>query len=441
MKVNAELRKLVLGVEKKVPLANGQYVTGINFDNAATTPPFISVMEEIMDFTPWYSSIHRGTGYKSKVSSQLYEEGRTIIKRFVNGDEKRDVVIYTKSTTESINILCHRLSQENKQQIILSTDMEHLANDLPWREKFQVEYVEIDENGKLSLYDLEKKLLQYKGKVKLVTVTGASNVTGYINPIYKIATLAHKYGTQILVDGAQLVPHAPFDMRPFDSPEHIDYLVFSAHKMYAPFGIGILIGDKRTFEKGEPVYKGGGNVRLVSHEFIELEDPPAKDESGTPNVIGVAALVRGIKTLGSIGMNEIHQYESDLINYAIAGLESIPKIQLYCHGEKNEKRVSLISFVMEGIHHNVLAQILSYEAGIAVRNGLFCAHPYVEKLLNMSIEELEYFHKNHDVSVPGLVRISLGLYNNYYEIDILLEKLQQISRKLNYYQQKYKYMK
>lgn len=441
LELSTVLRRLVIGAGTKIPLGNGEYVTEINFDNAATTPPLRSVMREIIDFAPWYSSIHRGTGYKSILSSNLFEEGREVIKKFVHADHTKDIVIYTKNTTESINMLANRLSQQDKRQIVISTDMEHLANDLPWRDQFQVEYVGIDGCGKLSLYDLENKLLKYKGKVKLVTVTGASNVTGYINPIHKIAKLAHKYGAQILVDGAQLVPHAPIDMKPHDSEEHIDYLVFSAHKMYAPFGIGVLIGPKETFEKGEPIYKGGGCVRLVSHQFIEWDNPPAKEETGTPNVIGVAALIAAIETLQSIGMSVIHEYESNLINYAIEGLSEIPNIKLYCHGEKNEKRVSLISFTMQGIDHNVLAEILSREAGIAVRSGLFCAHPYVEKLLNLSNADLEYFHHNHDVPVPGFVRISFGLYNNYNEIDILLKVLNRISANRNYFKEKYKNIK
>ena len=231
--------------------------------------------------------------------------------------QSRDIVIYTKNTTESINMLAYKLSQSDKRQIVLSTDMEHLANDLPWRDHFQVEYVGIDEVGKLSLSDLEHKLLRHQGRVKLVTVTGASNVTGYINPIDKIARLVHHYDALLLVDGAQLVPHAPIDMKPYDSPEHIDYLVFSAHKMYAPFGIGILVGRKETFETGKPVYKGGGGVRLVSHSFIEWDSPPAKDEAGTPNVIGVAALIAAIETLTSVGMNVVHRYENELIHYAM----------------------------------------------------------------------------------------------------------------------------
>jgi len=439
--VSVFLRRLVVGANTTIPLANGEFVNEINFDNAATTPPLFSVMREIVDFAPWYSSIHRGTGYKSKLSSDLYEHGRDVIKKFVHADPTRDVVIYTKNTTESINMLSYRLSQTDKKQMVLSTEMEHLANDLPWRDKFQVKYIEIDEYGKLSLYDLEEKLAKYAGKVKLVTVTGASNVTGYINPIDKIAKLAHQYGAQILVDGAQLVPHASIDMKSYDSSEHIDYLVFSAHKMYAPFGVGVLIGPKKTFEKGEPVYKGGGDVRLVSHHFIEWDSPPAKDETGTPNVIGVTALITAIETLNSIGMDVIHNYETELIQYAIERLKNIPDIKLYCHSGKNEQRVSLISFTMQGINHNLLAEILSREAGIAVRNGLFCAHPYVEKLLNLSREDLDYFHNNHDVTIPGLVRISLGLYNNYHEIDILLNFLDRIVNNKNYYKQKYKNIK
>jgi len=422
------LRQLVVGVDTKVPLENGACVTAINFDNAATTPPLCAVMKEINDFSPWYSSIHRGTGYKSVLSSDVYERGRVVIKKFVQADAKRDIVIYTKNTTEAINLLAYQLAQNHRRPIILSTEMEHLANDLPWRRDFQLEYVKINQYGQLSLYDLEQKLVKYNGAVGLVTVTGASNVTGYINPIHKIAQLAHQYHAQILVDGAQLIPHAPIDMKPHYSSEHIDYLVFSAHKMYAPFGIGVLIGPTETFETGEPMLKGGGAVRLVSHQFIEWDHPPTKDESGTPNVIGIAALMAAIEMLNCIGMKVIHNYERNLINYAIAGLQDIPGVQLYCHNEMDEQRVSLISFTASDISHHQLAQELSDHAGISVRSGLFCAHPYVEKLLNLSTEKLNDLHHYHQIPIPGLVRMSLGLYNTQHEIDILLKYLRNRSR-------------
>lgn len=434
---NSYLRNLITGAAMKVPLINGEHVTAINFDNAATTPPFSAVMREITNFAPWYSSIHRGKGYKSVVSSNLYEEGREIVRNFVKADAARDVVIFTKNTTESINMLASILCQEDQEQVILCTDMEHLANDLPWRAKFTVDYVGIDEYGQLSLGDLEAKLLKHAGKVKLVTVTGASNVTGYINPIHTIAELAHQYGAKIHVDAAQLAPHAVIDMQPYESQEHLDYLTFSAHKMYAPFGIGVLIGPKATFEKTEPVYRGGGNARLVSRQLIEWSSSPAKDEAGTPNIIGVVALAAAIKTINDVGMKVICEYEKEVIDYALEGLKSIPGITLYGQPEQEEDRLSLISFNIQGIYHKLLAEILSYEAGIAVRNGFFCAHSYCAKLLNLSVQDLQYYHQNRDLPLPGMVRVSLGLYNNHHEVDILIELLNRIARNKDYYKHKY----
>ncbi len=432
------LRSMVLGVETKIPLSNGQYVTAINFDNAATTPPLISVMNGIVNFAPWYSSIHRGKGFKSKLSSNTYEEGRQIIYDFVNADRSKDALIFTKNTTESINIAAYRLAQENNKGVILSTDMEHLANDLPWRDKFIVEYVGIDRAGKLSLEDLENKLLRHNGKVLLVTVTGASNVTGYINPIHEIAKMAHKYHSKILVDGAQLVPHVPVDMKPHGAPEHIDYLAFSAHKMYAPFGAGVLVGPRESFEKGEPVYKGGGDVRLVSQKFIQWADPPAKDEAGTPNIMGVNALIDAVRTLKMVGMDAIHHYENTLIHYAANKLKNIPGIDLYCYDKKEDERVALISFTLKGMPHPLLAEILSREGGIAVRDGMFCAHPYIEKMLGLSDVDLEYFRTNEEALIPGMVRISFGLYNNVSEINHLIKLLDNISKNIKSYLSLYK---
>ena len=226
-------------------------------------------------------------------------------------------------------------------------------------------------------------------------------------------------------------------MKPYDSPEHIDYLAFSAHKMYAPFGVGVLIGPKETFIDREPVYKGGGAVKLVSHQFVEWDSPPYKEEAGTPNAIGVVALLAAIKTLEHIGMDVIQDYEQKLINYAIERLSYIQDIKLYCCAKSNEDRIGIISFDLPGIEHKVLAKILSYEAGIAVRSGLFCAHPYVAKLLNLTNQELEYYKNSHDAAFPGIVRISLGLYNNFDEMDTLLDLLAWIAKQKYKYQQKY----
>lgn len=431
------LRNLVVGADTPVPLAGGGYRTAINFDNAATTPPLKSVMKEIIDFAPWYASIHRGAGYKSILSSDMFEKSRDIIKKFVKADADKDIVIYTKNTTESVNVLAYSLAKPGADDVVISTDMEHLANDLPWQGKFQVDYAAIDEYGRLSLASLQEKLNKYQGRVKIVAVTGASNVTGYINPVYTAARMAHEHGAKIFVDGAQLIPHCSFDMKAHDAVEHIDYLAFSGHKMYAPFGGGVLIGPKAAFEDCEPVYKGGGIAKLVTRGFIDWDSPPFKEEAGTPNAMAAAAMVAAIKTIDEIGLDYIHCYEHKLINYAIDGLRSIPGIELYSCCEQNENRVSLISFVMHGIHHKLLADILSAEAAISVRNGLFCAHPYVEKLLKLSDADINYYYNNPNARFPGLVRISLGIYNNYHEIDVFLALLNDIARNKSYYKQKY----
>lgn len=421
-------RNLVVGTDTKIPLYNGQLVTAINFDNAASTPPFVSFIEEIVKFSTLYSSIHRGTGYKSQFSSQRFEEARSIVLKFVNANPLQDTVIFVKNTTEAINKLSYRLWEGKKKSVILSTCMEHHSNDLPWRNKFQVDYVQTDSFGKLSLVDLESKLIKHKGNVKLVTVTGASNVTGYVNPIHKIAELAHHYRAKILVDGAQLVPHSAINMKPKNPLHHIDYLAFSAHKMYAPFGIGVLIGPKETFMQGIPEIVGGGTVETVTHDWVVWDRPPHKEEAGSPNVIGVVALVAAIKTLTTLGMGNIKKYENQLTSYANLKLKSIPGITLCSQTALGEPRIGIIPFNINGIAHERVATILSNQAGIAVRTGCFCAQPYIQRLLSISPKQMEFYRRSMDAPRPGVVRISFGLYNDFAEIDILTQLLERIIR-------------
>jgi cysteine desulfurase / selenocysteine lyase len=430
-------RNLVVGVNTQVPISNGTFVPYVNFDNAATTPPFVSVLSDINNFAPWYSSIHRGDGYKSQLSSKVFENSRDTVLNFVNADLKHDTVIYVKNTTEGINKLSFKLCNNGGKCVILSTDMEHHSNDLPWRGKYKVDYIELDKYGRLSLVDLEKKLIAYNGYVKLVTVSGASNVTGIINPIHEVAKLAHKYNSKILVDGAQLVPHVPFDMKPTNSPQHIDYLVFSAHKMYAPFGIGVLIGPIDIFRQGAPDYKGGGTVDTVTHEFVNWSEPPEKEEAGTPNVMGVVALLSSIRTLNTIGMHNIDRYERSLAKYATARLMTIKNLELYGNTGDFKNKVGIVPFNIKGLHHSIVAEALSCEAGIAVRTGCFCAQPYVQKLLNISDEQVSQYTSLPKNDRPGMVRLSFGLYNNVKEIDYLIRNLEYIAKNREYILQQY----
>jgi len=417
-------RQYVLGTDTQIPLLNNKLGKYINFDNAATTPPFKSVLDAITEFAPWYSSIHRGKGYKSLLTTQLYEDSRYIIADFVKADFDSNTVIYVKNTTEAINKLSYRLCQgEGKDGdcVVLSTDMEHHSNDLPWRGKFKLDYIEINDKGQLSLENLESKLIEYKGKVKMVTVTGASNVTGYINPISKIAGLCHQYNAKVLLDGAQLLPHEPFNMQ----NENIDFLVFSAHKMYAPFGMGVLIGPRSFFEQGAPEYQGGGTVQIVTHKSVYWDNPPHKEEAGTPNVMGVIALAESIKKINKIGMESIAEYERNLTLYTMGKLRKIPLITLY-NDYNDSKKVSIIPFNIQGMSHEAVADILAREYGIAVRNGCFCAQPYIQKLLKISDREIKRHIRNPKAIHPGLVRISFAMYNQKEEVDYLLTALEEI---------------
>ncbi|NLK43349.1 MAG: aminotransferase class V-fold PLP-dependent enzyme [Tissierellia bacterium] len=430
-------RNLVLRVDTLVKLNNGRSVNYINFDNAATTPPFKSVINEIVDFSNVYSSVHRGTGYKSIVSSRIYDEGREIVLDFVGGSRDYHTVVFLKNTTECINKLSYRLKDTLGDKVVLTTYMEHHSNFLPWKYRYKTDLIEVDNQGRLCLEDLEFKLRLYNGKVGLVAVTGASNVTGYINPIYEIASICHKYGAKILVDGAQLIPHSRFNMMPVTSPYHIDYLAFSAHKMYAPFGIGALVCPKEIFEQGYSEQIGGGTVKFVSTKDVIWLDPPEKEEAGTPNLMGVLALTTSIKTLQGLNMENIEEYERNLTKYALDQIKDIPSLILYDDMKVDEK-VSIISFNMEGLDHNELAAILAGEGGIAVRNGCFCAQPYVQRLLKISDVEIEKYLRDQSLPRPGLVRISFGLYNDFNEIYLFAYLLKNISENINYYKYKYR---
>ena len=396
----------------------------INFDNAATTPPFTSVLARLEEFAPFYSSIHRGSGKLSRAASGLFEDARLEILDFVGGDPSRDLLIHVKNTTEAINKLSNRLAGHATQNVVLSTKMEHHSNDLPWRRNFEVHYVEVDGSGRLLLDDLEGKLKKYGGRVRLVAVTGASNVTGYINPVHCIAQMAHRHGAEIFVDGAQLIPHAAFAMGKPETEERIDYLAFSGHKLYAPFGAGALVvpGDSFRKERGMD-YSGGGTALLVTEDTVIWDAPPRRDEAGTPNLMGVLAMSAAVKTLKKVGMQNIARHETELAAHAYGRLEKVPRVELFADGLTNGPRIGVIPFNMDGIFHEDLALLLADEAGIAVRSGCFCAQPYIQKLLKIPPSRVNRYAKNPDAPRPGMVRVSFGLYNSAEEIDALVDFL------------------
>lgn len=420
-----------MGQEIQVPLIDGEYIKYINLDNAATTPPFKKVMDKINEFSKVYSSIHRGNGLKSYVSTEAYQEAREIVGSFVGADLFNHSTIFVKNSTEAINKLANIFCFVDGDIIIVS-QMEHHSNDLPWRAKVITKYISTTDNGELDMKHFKYLLDKYKKRLKLVAVAGASNVTGYINPIHEIAKLTHNVGAKFLVDASQLAPHRKINIKSVKDIEHIDFIAFTAHKLYAPFGIGVLIGPKDFFNNNEPDQVGGGTVKIVTQNNVYWNETPERNEAGTPNVIGAVALAISINFMRKLGFKKIEKHELELTKHLIDGLKCIENIKIYGHLEADlNKRLCVISINVKNTNHALVSAILSYEYGIGVRSGCFCAHPYVLKLLNIDEKHfLKYKRQilNEDKSlVPGLVRISLGLYNTVGDIDRLLNALRNIS--------------
>ncbi len=422
-------------VDQTVPLLDGSRETYVNFDNAASTPPFRVVQSTIEQFMPWYSSVHRGSGFKSQLATHAYETARAVTLKFVGADPETHVCIFGKNATEAINKLARRFQFPKGRDIVLVSRMEHHSNDLPYRPLANVVHVAVRPNGELDEVDFDRKLRDYAGRVGLVAISGASNVTGLLNPIHLLAEKAHAAGAQILVDAAQLAPHRKIEMGSLEDPDHFDYLAFSAHKMYAPYGSGALIGRRDTFENGEPDLRGGGEVELVTEDSVVWSPPPERDEAGSPNVVGAVALAAAIGQLEAIGMDQVAEHEASLTAYALRRLNQVEGIELFgdTDPDRTHLRLGVIPFNLKGSSHFFVAAILGYEFGIGVRNGCFCAHPYILSLLGVSQEETERVRgnlaSNDRRQNPGLVRASFGLYNTIEEIDRFVEALQKILRR------------
>ena len=423
----------IAGIDTYVPLLDGSTVRYVNLDNAASTPALQEVLDTVQRFMQYYSSVHRGTGFKSRLSTIAYDQAHEIIARFVGADPITNTVIFGKNTTEAINKLSYRFPMA-EDAIVITTQLEHHSNDLPWRNRAEVVHVRVTPDGRLDEEDFDLQLKLHADRLALVTVTGASNVSGYILPIHRLARKAHEIGVPILVDAAQLAPHRRIDMRSDDDPEHLDFVTLSAHKMYAPFGTGALIGPKEVFLAGPPEYPGGGTVDIVTLDEVSWAGMPDRDEAGSPNVVGAVAMAAAAQALGELGMENVAAHEEELIAYTLEKLGQVPGIKIY--GETNPKhanvKVGAIPFNLEGVSHFLVAAILGYEGGIGVRSGCFCAHPYVVHLLDLNEQESASWRQQmlqgDKSNMPGMVRASFGCYNTTEDVDRLVAMLERISR-------------
>jgi selenocysteine lyase/cysteine desulfurase len=431
--LSTPFRDRVVGVDTLVPLLDGREVPYLNLDNAASTPPLRDVVEAVQQYLPLYSSVHRGAGFKSRLSTAAYDRAHQVIAAFVGAEPSSNTVIFGKNATEAINKLAHRLELP-ADAVVLSTCLEHHSNDLPWRPRATVVHVGATPEGRLDEDDFDRQLRRLGKRIALVAVSGASNVSGFVQPIHRLARKAHTVGAKILVDAAQLAPHRPVDMRPDDDPEHLDFVALSAHKMYAPFGTGALVAPKDVFLKSAPEYRGGGTVDAVTLDEVYWAGLPDRDEAGSPNVVGAVAMAVAAHALMEVGMEQVAEHEDRLVAQALERLREVPGIRVYGEAEpsRSREKVGVIPFNLEGIPHALVAAVLGYEGGIGVRHGCFCAHPYVVHLLQLSEEEAATWRaqmaRGDKSTMPGMVRASFGCYNTLDDIDRLVDGLLQITR-------------
>ena len=398
----------------------------INLDNAATTPPLRQVADKITAFLPWYSSVHRGTGVKSLLTTALYESARQTVLQFVDADPQYHDVIFVRNTTEAINVLAHLTSQSTSIHVITS-EAEHHSNLLPWRQGQSVTIVPISNTGLLDLDALEQALRNTSGSV-LVSLSGASNVTGHVLDLPAVSSLVHRYGAELALDAAQLAPHRPIHMATGGNIL-IDYLAFSGHKLYAPYGTGVLIAPKTRLAQAQPLLVGGGSADLVTPREIFLTAGAARHEAGSPNVLGVVALQAALNTLTTIGWPRIVAHEKHLLKTMINGLHRVAGVEVF--GSPEIDRVGVVPFRLAALESDRVAAMLAGDWNIAVRYGCFCAHPLVLRLLAMSDAEAKalalHDSSPHRKALAGLVRASFGVYNTLDDVDQFLHAITAIS--------------
>ncbi|MGA4982494.1 aminotransferase class V-fold PLP-dependent enzyme [Streptomyces sp. GESEQ-13] len=369
----------VLGRDVAVPLVTGGEVTYAALDYAASAPALQRVWDDVAAYAPYYGSVHRGAGYLSQLSTDLFENARRTVAEFL-GCRADDQLVFTRSTTDSLNLLAAALP-DGCEVFVFET--EHHAALLPWRRAGRVTFLDAPDSPAQAVETLERALADRDPHgPALVCVTGASNVTGELWPVRELAAAAHAHGARIVLDAAQLAPHRAVSVRDLD----VDWVAFSGHKLYAPFGSGVLAGRADWLRAAEPYLAGGGASRTVARREdggvdVQWHETAARHEAGSPNVIGAYAIASACKALTEAGFDALAEREDALVRAVREGLADVPEVRFLSLFGDDAPRVGVLSFVVDGWNSSHFAAALSAEYGIGVRDGLFCAHPLVRRLL------------------------------------------------------------
>jgi selenocysteine lyase/cysteine desulfurase len=399
----------VVGTGLRVPTLTGE-VDYANLDHAASTPALVSVKAAVDTALQTYSSVHRGNGYASRVTSAWYEEARAEVARFV-GARDDDLVVFTRNTTDSTNLLARTLPRGTE---VVVFETEHHSTLLPWHQArgVQVTTLPVPSSVEYALEDLEKALASSVAPHRLVVVAGASNVTGELWPLADVVTVARRHNARVLVDAAQLAPHRAIDI----AATGIDYVVFSGHKLYAPFGAGVLAGRRDWLDASAPYLRGGGATSRVTTDGTAWASGAARHEGGSPNVIGAIAVAAACAAI-SAHREAIEAHEAELADRLRAGLDVIPGVDTWSIFGDQHDRVAVLAFTIDRFDSSLVSAILSAEYGIGVRDGKFCAHILVDELLEDPWGD-----------VPATaVRVSLGLANTLEHVDRLVAAVAELA--------------
>jgi cysteine desulfurase/selenocysteine lyase len=399
-KIRADFPVLAREVRPGVPL--------VYLDNAATSQKPSSVIDAMSHYyEQMNANIHRGIHQLAEEATIAYEEARVHIARFIGAGSWQEI-IFTRNTTEAINLVAYSWGRQNLQpgDRILLTEMEHHANIVPWhmlaeRQGVELDFIPVLEDGKLDLAAYNKLL---KKGPKLVSFAHMSNVLGTINPVVEMTNLAHEAGALVLIDGAQSVPHLPVNVTAIDA----DWMAFSSHKMLGPTGIGVLYGKKHILNEMPPFLGGGDMIKKVKLDGFSTNDAPYKFEAGTPAIAEALGMDAAIEYLEALGMENVHAYEEEMIRYALERLEEVPGLRVL--GPGADEKGGVASFTFEGVHPHDVAQVLD-QSGIAVRAGHHCAMPVHDKFC-----------------VPATTRASFYIYNTTDEVDALIEGLYEVKK-------------
>lgn len=448
-----KLARNAVGLELTMPAVDGNRGRRIYLDSAATTLRLDVVQAVLESFQPYYANTHSTVHFGAQISTEEYRWAHEMVLQFLRADPDIYTAFFVGSgTTGGMNRLAQRLSQQlPDRDMVITSVMEHHSNDLPHRKHFR-EVIHIPPAsvgsaiGAVDVPAIERALKTYADRVAYVSVTGVSNVTGIVNPIYDIAALAHAHGALMIVDGAQMVAHMPVIMSGHSDPAlDIDALVFSGHKIYAPGSPGVVVARKKLLEGGVPFEVGGGMVDDVwIDRYMPTAALPDREEAGTPNIVGAIGLAAALYALDRVGMHTVHAEEAALMCHAIKRLETLKNVVIYGDTDTTRtQRAGAISFNVRGMHHALTAAILNDYFNIAVRNQCFCAHPYVREMIMEALVAVdngafsnEQLEKMAEMQ-RGMVRASFAIYTTRADVDALAAALAEITASRERYEGNY----